>query len=225
MAIKTVNEQVTTTLTVQFTDGGVTTKVNADQTPVLRVYSGSTLITTIQGTDITNSTTGVYSGQWTPTNTGEYEAIWSFIVSSVTYSQTEAIFVLDANGAGLSPDDPTPDVGTENTCNITGRFIDAGGNYKKGILVKFSPITAQSAHTEHGYIAGDISAESDATGQISMSVLRNTFGLITITHIGIVRRVTIPNQATIDIFALAAQGNDPLEVQTPMYTTLPRRSP
>ena len=142
----------------------------------------------------------------------------------MSYSQTEAIFVLDANGAGLSPDDPTPDVGTENTCNVTGRFIDAGGNYKKGVLVRFSPITVQAAHSSRGYIAGDINAESDATGQISMSILRDTFGLLTITGIGIVRRVTIPDQATIDIFDLAAQGDDALEVQTPTFVTLPRRS-
>lgn len=224
MAIKTVNEVVTTTLTIEFTSDTTVTYVNADRTPTLTISKDGITIHSFSGTGVSNTLTGTYSAQWTPTATGEYYAVWSFLVNTISYTQSEAIFVLDAAGAGLTPDDPTPDIGTANTCNITGRFIDAGGNYKKGVLIRFSPITAQQAHTAYGYIAGDVTAESDATGQISMSITRNTFGLLTITGIGIVRRVTIPNQATIDIFALASQGDDALEVQTPTFVTLPRRS-
>lgn len=225
MAVKTVNETVTTKLVIQFEADGVTTKVNADRTPTLTVYKDGSSLFTREGAAVSNLLTGEYTATWVPTIVGEYEAVWSFVVSTISYTQAEAVFVLDEAGAGLTPDDPTPDVGTANTCNITGRFIDAGGNYKKGVLVRFSPITVQAEHTAHGYIAGDINAESDATGQISMAILRNTFGLLTITGVGIVRRVTIPDQTTIDIFELAAQGNDALEVQTPTFVTLPRRSP
>jgi len=225
MAVKVVNELVTSTLSVEFTADSVVTKVNADRTPTMSVYKDSSLLFTKEGADVANATTGVYTSQWTPVATGEYEVVWTFIVNTVTYSQQEAVFVLDAAGTGLSPDDPTPDIGTANTCNVTGRFIDASGNYKKGVVVIFSPITVQAAHTSYGYIAGDASATSDATGQISMSITRNTYGLLTITGIGIVRRVTIPDQETVDVFELAAQGPDALAVQTPTYVTLPRRSP
>lgn len=224
MAIKTVNEVVITTLTIEFTSDSAVTHVNADRTPTLTISKDGIIVHSLSGSDISNTLTGTYSAQWTPTATGEYAAVWSFLVNTISYTQSEAVFVVDANGAGLTPDDPTPDIGTANTCSITGRFIDAGGNYKQGVLVRFSPITAQQAHTSYGYIAGDVTAESDATGQIAMAVTRNTFGLLTITGIGIVRRVTIPDQETIDIFALASQGDDALEIQTPTFVTLPRRS-
>jgi hypothetical protein len=58
-----------------------------------------------------------------------------------------------------------------------------------------------------------------------MTLVRNMFGLLTITGVGIVRRVTIPDQETIDLFELAAEGDDALSVQTPVFVTLPRRSP
>jgi len=225
MAVKTVNEQVTTILTIEFTSDSNSYLVNADRTPTLQILLDGVEVHSFSGTSIANTLTGTYVANWTPTSSGEYTAVWRFLVNSVNYTQAEAIFVVDSSGARLTPDDPTPDVGTENTCIVTGRFLDAGGNYKKGVLVRFSPITTQQEHTAYGYIAGDINAESDETGQISMSILRNTFGLLSITGVGIVRRVTIPDQATIDIFELAAQGNDALEVQTPEYVTLPRRSP
>lgn len=225
MAVKVLNELVTTTLTIEFTADGVSTKVNADRTPSLTMYKDGVALFTKEGADVYNYLTGTYKVTWTPTATGEYEAVWSFIVSTISYSQAEAIFVLDPNGCGLVPDETVPDIGTSNTCRITATFIDAAGNYKKGVLVRFSPITAQQEHSLYGYIANDVTAESNADGALSMTLVRNMFGLLTITGVGIVRRVTIPDQETIDLFELAAEGDDALSVQTPVFVTLPRRSP
>lgn len=225
MALRVTGEPITTTLTIQFTDNqSVTTKYNADSTPTAKVYLGSTLVSTITGSDITNSTTGLYTVTWTPSAAGQYKVVWSFTVSGIEYTQDEDIFVLAAASTSVTPAGDA-DIGNTNVCRVTGTFIDAGGDYKKGVHVRFSPITVQAEHTSYGYIAGDISTESNSDGAIAFNAVRGVFGLLTITGIGIVRRVTIPNQDTIDIFELAGQGNDPLEIQTPVFVTLPRRSP
>lgn len=225
MALRVTGEAITTTLTIQFTDGeGSVTNYNADSTPTAKVYLASTLIQTITGSDVTNTTTGVYTVTWTPADPGQYQIVWSFTVSGTAYTQDEDVFVLAAASTSVTPDGDA-DIGNDNVCRITGTFIDAGGDYKKGVLVRFSPISAQQEHTTYGYVAGDITAESNADGIFAMNVVRGLFGLLTITGVGIVRRVTIPDQSTIDVFELAGQGNDALEVQTPVYTTLPRRSP
>lgn len=225
MALRVTGEVVTTTLSIQFTDNaGTTTNFNADSTPTAKVYLGTTLISTISGTDVTNSTTGVYTVTWTPADAGQYKVVWSFTVSNIDYTQDEDIFVLAAATTSSTPSG-SADIGNDKVCRITGKFIDAGGDFKKGVQVRFSPITAQEEHTSYGYIAGDISAESDADGNVAFNALRGVFGLLTIAGVGIVRRVTIPDQDTIDIFELASQGNDALEVQTPVFVTLPRRSP
>jgi len=225
MALRVTGEPITTSLTIQFTDNqSVTTKYNADSTPTAKVYLGSTLISTISGVNVSNTTTGVYSVTWTPATAGQYKIIWSFTVSGIDYTQDEDVFVLAAASTSVTPSGDA-DIGNDNVCRVTGTFIDAGGDYKKGVQVKFSPITTQAEHTSYGYIAGDISAESNADGVLAFNAVRGVFGLLTIAGVGIVRRVTIPDQASIDIFALASQGNDALEVQTPVFVTLPRRSP
>lgn len=225
MALRVTGESITTALTIEFTDSSsVTTRYNADATPTAKIYLAGSLVSTISGSDVTNPFTGVYTIVWTPDNAGQYQIVWSFSVSDISYTQDEDVFVLAAASTSVTPDGDA-DIGNANVCRITGTFIDAGGDYKKGVLVRFSPITAQSEHTSYGYIAGDINAESNADGAVAFNAVRGVFGLLTITGIGLVRRVTIPDQATIDIFELAAQGDDALEVQTPVYITLPRRSP
>ncbi len=225
MALRVTGESITTTLTIQFTDGeSVTTNYNADSTPTARVYLAGVLTFTITGTSVTNTATGVYTVTWTPASAGQYKVVWSFDVSDVSYTQDEDIFVLAAASTSVTPDGDA-DIGNDNVCRITGTFIDAGGDYAKGVLVRFSPISTQSEHTTYGYLVKDVNAESNSDGLVAMNIVRGAFGLLTITGVGIVRRVTIPDQSTIDIFDLAAQGDDALEVQTPTFVTLPRRSP
>ena len=160
MALRVTGEAVTTTLTIQFTDNvGTTTNYNADSTPTAKVYLGETLITTISGTDVTNSTTGVYSVTWTPAAAGQYKVVWSFAVSDIDYTQDEDIFVLAAATTSTTPSG-SADIGNDKVCKITGTFIDAGGDFVKGVLVRFSPITVQEKHTTYGYMAKDINTHN-----------------------------------------------------------------
>ena len=167
MALRVTGEAITTTLTIQFTDNaGTVTNFNADSTPTAKVYLGDTLVTTITGSDVTNDTTGVYTISWTASTAGQYKVIWSFTVSSIDYTQDEDIFVLAEASTSVTPEG-SADIGNDNVCKITGTFIDAGGDYVKGVHVKFSPITVQESHTSYGYISGDIAAESNSDGQMA----------------------------------------------------------
>ena len=76
MALRVTGHAITTTLTIQFTDNeGTVTKFNADSTPTAKVYLGSTLVETISGSSVTNTTTGIYTVTWTPASAGQYKVI------------------------------------------------------------------------------------------------------------------------------------------------------
>jgi hypothetical protein len=73
-------------------------------------------------------------------------------------------------------------------------------------------------------VADDITAASNNNGEVSFSVVRGLVGLLAISGTDLVRRVTIPNQGTVDIFELSSTGLDLLEVQELTLIELPRRS-
>lgn len=115
-------------------------------------------------------------------------------------------------------------VAAENLCTLTGTFIDAAGNFLSGVKVRFSPDLETSRKTGVGFVAEDLTATSDSSGQVSFSAVRGITGLLTISGTDLVRRVTIPDQTTVDIFDLASTGGDLLEVQELELIELPRRS-
>jgi len=117
-----------------------------------------------------------------------------------------------------------PDVDASNLCTVTGTFLTADGSYLQGVYVRFSPDIETSRVNALGFIGKDATATSNASGQISLSLIRGLTGLLSITGSDLVRRVTIPDQATIDVFDLASQGVDLLEVQELELVELPRRS-
>ena len=117
-----------------------------------------------------------------------------------------------------------PDIDASNLCTLTGTFITADGLFLPGVYVRFSPDLETSKVTSLGFIGGEATATSDASGEVSLSLVRGLTGLLSISGSDLVRRVTIPDQATIDIFDLAAQGRDLLEVQELELLELPRRS-
>jgi len=221
MAFKAVGVATSSILTIQFTtSSGSSYLVNADATPTLTISTGGSVVSTI--TTATNTSTGVYSATWTPAAAGEYTLLWSFAVEGVDYSSSDTIFALTASSSTDVSD--APDVGTANTCLITGTFIDAAGDFLSGVKVRFSPDLAQSRLTGVGFVAEDLTAESAANGQLSFSAVRGLVGLLTISGTNLVRRVTIPSQTTVDIFDLASTGPDLLEVQELELLELPRRS-
>jgi hypothetical protein len=144
------------------------------------------------------------------------------VVAGVSYSSSDTISVLTA--ASSTDVSDAPDVGTANTCLITGTFIDAAGDFLSGIRVRFSPDLAASRLIGVGFVAADLTATSTANGQISFSAVRGIVGLLTISGTDLVRRVTIPSQTAVDLFDLASTGPDLLEVQELELLDLPRRS-
>jgi hypothetical protein len=117
-----------------------------------------------------------------------------------------------------------PDVAAGNLCTVTGTFLTADGSYLPGIYVRFSPDLETARVTALGFIGKEATATSNASGQLSLTLIRGLTGLLSITGSDLVRRVTIPDQAAIDIFDLASTGADLLEVQELELVELPRRS-
>ena len=222
MAFQVTGESTTSTLTIQFSsDSGGNYLVDADATPTLTIYMGATLISTI--TDPTNTSTGIYEAAWTPAIAGEYTLTWSFAVSSKSYTSQDTIFALDPStvtGAVTG----APDIGSANTCVVSGTFLDAGGNYLEGVYVRFTPDLESARLTGSGFIAQDITATSGANGIVTITMVRGITGLLSISGTDLVRRVTIPDSASANLFDLASTGPDLLEVQELELLDLPRRS-
>jgi len=109
-------------------------------------------------------------------------------------------------------------------CILTATFFDAGGNYREGVYVRFSPDVTSDEKLEDGWVAADITAVSDAAGQISMSVVQGAKGTLSVSGIGLVRIVEIPATTTYPLFSLVSGTDDLLEIQNPRYIDLPRRS-
>jgi hypothetical protein len=117
-----------------------------------------------------------------------------------------------------------PDVDSGNLCTVTGTFLTAGGSFLEGTYVRFSPDIEASRVTGLGFVGEDVTATSNSSGEISLTLIRGLTGLLAISGTDLVRRVTIPDQATIDLFALSSTGADLLEVQELELVELPRRS-
>lgn len=223
MAFQATGAPAVTTLAIRFTDSsGNEFAINADSDPTLEVIFGGSTIQTV--TDPRNTGTGDYEADWTPLVAGEYTLRWSFTVSGISYSSTDTIFALDPGSTSSSSAVSSPDVGGANTCAITGTFIDAAGNFLPGVYVRFSPDLESARLSGVGFVADDVTAVSDESGEVAFSAVRGITGLLAITGTDLVRRVTIPDQASIDLFELSSTGLDLLEVQELEMIDLPRRS-
>ena len=221
MSFKAVGVATASILTIQFTStAGSTFRVNADATPTLVISKDGVVVSTI--TTATNTDVGIYSAAWTPAVAGQYDLTWSFDVSGVAYSATDVVFAFSHASSVDVPD--APDVGTAHTCLVTGRFINAAGDYLKGVYVRFTPSLEAARKLGIGFIAAYVDAVSNQSGLVSFNAIRGIEGLLAISGTSLVRTVTIPNQETIDLFELAATGADLLEVQELELVPLPRRS-
>jgi|SaaInlStandDraft_4_1057021.scaffolds.fasta_scaffold50116_2 hypothetical protein len=223
MSFTTVGLATTATLRVTFDGGsGTETFLNADDDPSLAVILDDETLETI--TSFVNDVTGIYSALWTPLIAGQYTLTWTFGVAGTEYTRSDTVDALDSGDLPPGAVDPDPDVGVDNTCTLTGTFVDSAGNFLPGHHVRFSPDLATSQVTGVGFVADDVTATSDANGEISFTAVRGLTGLLAVSGSSLVRRVTIPDQATIDIFELAATADDLLEIQEIELVELPRRS-
>jgi len=224
MSFKVKDSEITTKLVISFRADGAVTYQQADETPELRAYHGGSLVFRTQPTGVVlNPLPGNYTHAWTPTKAGQYVLTWYFTLNGTSYTQSENIFVLE-NATVTATEGDEPDVALSSVCRVTGTFIDAGGNFRKGVQVRFSPAYDPHANNNNGFIVDDITSETDANGALDMFIMRGIEGLLTITGVGLSRRVKIPNQSSVDIFELASLGLDSFEVQTPQYYEAPRRS-
>ena len=222
MAFQVTGEATTSTLTIQFSsDSGGNFLVDADSLPTLTITLSSAVVTTI--TNPTKSSTGIYEASWTPAVAGEYTLTWSFAVSGTNYTSTDTVFALDPSTVSGSVTG-APDIGSANTCVVSGTFLTSGGDYKSGIYVRFSPDIESARLTGHGFAVSDVTAVSGTNGIVSFSVVRGLTGLLSISGTDLVRRVTIPDASSANLFDLASTGDDLLEVQELELLELPRRS-
>ena len=164
---------------------------------------------------------GDYSALWVPSEVGTFVITWTFLVDGDVYTDTEIVVAVDIDSVVESPS-LVPDIGTQNTCELTAKFITAGGDFKEGVYVRFSP--ENTANLSSGFVVEEVTAESDSEGNLSMHVVKGVKGLLTITGSGIVRRVTIPQDDAKDIFELVAESEDLLEVKSVELLEFPKRS-
>jgi hypothetical protein len=212
--------EFTLTLNLATDDGPLAVDATGSPTAILRKQDNG-IVREFTGSMITRVEKGVYRLAWIPTIAESYTLTWYFELDGVALSDVESFIVYDIDPGEPVPD---PDVPLDNICTVTGRFLDAGGRYKRGVYVRFSPDTVSSENTPVGWVAADATAVSGADGMITLHLLRNMSGILSVSGIGMVRRVTIPNTAAVNLFALLSAADDLLEVQKAQTIELIRSS-
>lgn len=229
---KLVGQEITTTLVIYSRSAdGTKTEVDADATPTAQVEKGGEDWLESDDITVSHDDTGTYTFSWTPDESEEYEVLWCWEYEGTEYSQTEKETVessiIGTSTSEVEEEDEAedePDLGTSSMCKVTGTFYDAGGNFMKGVYVRFTPSRLDEAMLTSGVIAQEVTEVSDENGEVSFYLVQGMTGMLSISGIGLVREVKVPEVGTTDIMDLAAQGDDLLEVQRPSFTKLPRRS-
>jgi hypothetical protein len=228
---RVLNFEVTTTLSVSQLDAdGVATAINADATPTLEIVQAGVVVNEAESAVVTSTGTGTYECAWTPLLVGRHVLTWTYTVGGDEFTSEEKVDVIaDISGESDSslPGEAVPavpDLGEAGTCRVFGQFYDATGNGAQGIYVRFTPDRDSTSFLASGIVAVEVTAVSDEDGALELYLVRGVTGILAITGVGVVRRVTVPTTGQINIKDLADSGDDPLEVQTPVFHKLPRRS-
>lgn len=227
----TLHTEVTTELSITQVVDGVAVAVNADSTPSAEITRIGVVQHTISPSSVLHPSTGVYTFTWTPTVTGVHVITWTYQVGGEDFTEEERIdiqadvdAVSDSDGAAATAS-TAPDIGTGRSCLVTGHFVDAGGNNLQGVYVRFTPDRASSAFLTNGaVVASEVTVVSDEDGVVEFYLARGLTGLISVSGMGIVRRVTVPDTGEVTLQGLVELGDDLLEVQRPRFVRLPRRS-
>ena len=225
---RTYGEEITTTLTIVDEDDAA---VDADDTPEVTIYIQGEFYESIDQGDITHQSTGVYSFTWTPIAVATYVIHWEFEVGQEEYEDDEVLVVVsDITGTSDSSEDGTPggddepDIGEDNTCTVTATFYDGSGDYMEGVYVRFTPLKSDDSFLDSGTVVMEVTASSGSDGSLSLVLVRGVKGMISVSGLGIVREVEVPNVATVSLRDLVDLGEDLLTVQRPQFKRLPRRS-
>ena len=152
--------------------------------------------------------------------------IWTYVPVADAAERTLQLEVTVDKVVGDEGEDaPAPDAptsGAHSVCEVTATFLDAGGNGIEGVYVRFTPKNLRTQATAYGFAVREVTGQSDEDGEFSLNLLRGMVGTLTVTGIGLVREVTIPDIATVDLFDLVSDTRDLLEVQDIDFVTLPR---
>jgi len=151
-----------------------------------------------------------------PFTLGEAESV----VFEVQVAEVEA-----EAGEEAPAEESVPALGTDKLCLVTATFYDAGGVPVQGVLVRFSPTILAEQNSPFGFIAREVTAQSDADGELAMYLVRGMTGTVSVTGVAIVRQVEVPDVGTAGLFDLISASQDPLEVQNlDAFVQLPRSS-
>jgi len=221
--------EVTTVLSVVRRDEeGAETVVDADATPTAEIRRLGLLVQSVS--NVSHDAIGSYSFTWTPLYVGIYVITWTFEVGGEDYEEVEKVQVVAAvEGTSTSsieaePEPAVPAIGLAHVCLVTGAFYDASGAPVNGVFVRFTPDRETSSFTASGIVALETTAEAAEDGSFSFYLVRGLVGTISVTGLGIVRQITVPDTGTISLQDLVELGDDLLEVQAPRFKKLPRRS-
>ena len=217
-------------LTLQAQFKLASTDIDVSSVTRVELVQGDRILHTISAPGVSHVGTGLYEVTFTNiVEGGEFSDHWHYIAVANAATDVLALDVTISpvegeQGEGPTPP-PEPDIGSAHMCRITHRFLFAQGDGIHGVYVRFSPNTAVDRLYALGMIVcDDSSAVSDENGELVLDLIRGLRGTLSISGAGIVREVTIPGVATIDLLELVSQSDDLLEIQRPGYYVLPRRS-
>jgi hypothetical protein len=228
---RVLNFEITTTLAVSQLDAdGGAVAINADALPTLEIVQAGVVVNEAESAVVTTTGTGAYACAWTPLLVGRHVLTWTFLVGGDEFTEEEKVDVVaDISGASdsaLAEDVvlEVPDLGLSKVCRVVGQFYDASGFGAAGIYVRFTPDRDTTSFLADGIVAVEVTAVTDADGALEMYLARGVTGILAITGVGVVRRITVPATGQINIKDLADLGDDPFEVQSPKFYKLPRSS-
>ncbi|NBS68762.1 hypothetical protein EBT31_07575 [bacterium] len=172
--------------------------------------------------------TGVFRASFEAVTVGgDYVDVWYYrnVEGGELLTFRGAVPVADAvvseTDAAVDSDDDLL-VGSDGLCTLTVQVADAGGHPIRGVLARFTPDTPMSLATDALLISGNVQAESSVDGTLSLSLMRGAVGMLSISHIGLVRQVTVPDQAECTLQELISSGTDYLSVQEGPWIDLPK---
>ena len=208
------------TLDAVFTLSGVAADVDSVVSVELQDIDANVLETV---TTVVHVATGQYRVTIPAQTTGgDLYDVWTYVPVEDAEEKTLQLEVTvdkvvgDRGEAAASADAP------DSVCEVTATFLDAGGNGILGVYIRFTPKNLRTQATAYGFAVREVTGQSDEDGEFSMNLLRGMVGTITVTGIGLVREVTIPDADTVDLFDLVSDTQDLLEVQDIDFVTLPR---
>lgn len=204
--------------------------IDADSTPTAEVRVHNQVVQEVPASSVSKTGTGSYRFTLTPSEPGLHVVEWTWVRAGQTYTDSFRVEV-QSNPTGSVEDnsepssiDTSPAIGSGNVCTVTATFYKADGSAFEGVFVRFTPLRSVDSFLSSQAIVQETTASSNENGELSLQLVRGVKGTLSVSGLGIVRTVRVPDVATIPLRDLVDLGDDVLAVQTTEFTVLPRRS-